>query len=773
MMERQAPLTFGELLRRYRVAAVLTQQELAARAGLSTRAVSDLERGVKGQPHPDTVRRLATALGLDGTVRRSFEAARRRQAGRRSEGTVASSAGGDQSELGTQAVPLVGRVREQALLEHHLSGEGPPVLLLAGEPGIGKSRLLRVAAERAARAGWCVLQAGCQRRSGQEPFAPVLGAFNAYIRQRPEEALRADLRGCAWLVRLLPELADGPIERLAGWVLPPEQERRLMMEAAERFTANIAGPAGTVLLLDDLQWAGADALDMLATLVRSTEGPPRRVIGAYRDTELAAHHALAVLLADLAHAGLAWQRSLAPLTPEEAGQLLDQLLAGTGVSSTAVREQVVRLAGGVPFYLVSYAQGVRRDTGESGAPLTVPWDLAQGIRQRVAALAEGARQVVGLAAVIGRVVPRTLVLAAAAQPAAEVSVALDAAQRARLLEPEGADTYRFVHDVIHEVVATDLGAAHRALLHRRIAEVLESQGGAAVELLGYHYDRAGASEKAALYLEQAGDRAWAQHATVAAEGYYRDAVERRDRLGKTHESARVREKLGLVLLTTAHHDAALQALEEAAATYRTAHDDESLGRVTARIGRVHESRGTPAEGVQRVQPLVERLEACGPSPGLVTLYARLADLLWACGRYRAQRAAAQRAIDLARQVGDDHSLAEALWEHGIAQLTAGHLAEARSALEEAVPRAEAVGALDSHIEPLLLLSVIFLRYGAVEHSRLTCTRALSLAERSCFSEYVTAATARLAIISFVLGDWAQACRYGEEALALSRSLGPS
>src|SRR5207302_3436279 len=165
--------------------------------------------------------------------------------------------------------PLVGRGRELALVERHLAGEGAPLLLFAGEPGIGKSRLLREAGRRAASHGLRVLEGGCQRRGGQEPFAPLLGAIKRYLSTRTPAELRGDLRGCAWLVRLLPELADGPIEPLPAWTVPPEQERRLMYEAVARFLANVAGPEqGTLLLLDDLQWAGSDALDLFATLVR-------------------------------------------------------------------------------------------------------------------------------------------------------------------------------------------------------------------------------------------------------------------------------------------------------------------------------------------------------------------------------------------------------------------------------------------------------------------------------------------------------------------------
>src|SRR5437764_10235180 len=181
------------------------------------------------------------------------------------------------------------------------AGEGRPVLLLVGEPGSGKTRLLHAALPRAAGQGLRVLEGGCQRRGGHEPYAPLLGALQRHIRHASPARQRTELAGCAWLVRLLPELAGGAIAPLPGWTLPPEQERRLMVDAVIRFLANVAGPAGTLLVLDDLQWAGPDALDLLTALVHAAAEVPLRVIGAYRDTEVQPQDPLAVTLADLAH----------------------------------------------------------------------------------------------------------------------------------------------------------------------------------------------------------------------------------------------------------------------------------------------------------------------------------------------------------------------------------------------------------------------------------------------------------------------------------------
>jgi transcriptional regulator with XRE-family HTH domain len=234
-------VTFAALLKRYRLAAGLTQEGLAERANLSVRGLSNLERGVRHLPQHATIGLLAEALRLTGPDRATFEAAARAHS--------ALSPTRCQPPTGGTLPPLVGRARELAVLERHLAGEGAPVLVLAGELGIGKSRLLQEAGQRAPSQGWRVLQGGCQRRGGQEPYAPLLGALKRYIRDQAPVQLRADLQGCAWLVRLLPELTEGPIEPLPSWTLPPEQERRLMFEAVARFLANVAGPSGSAGLL--------------------------------------------------------------------------------------------------------------------------------------------------------------------------------------------------------------------------------------------------------------------------------------------------------------------------------------------------------------------------------------------------------------------------------------------------------------------------------------------------------------------------------------------
>src|SRR5438270_3617226 len=156
-------------------------------------------------------------------------------------------------------------------------------MLLTGEPGIGKTRLLREAVARATAAGKVVMAGGCHRRGDHEPFAPVLEAIQAYLRLEDAENLPELLRGCGWLAQLMPELTDGPLQTLAADQVPPEQVRRLVFAAVTRFLSNASGGRGLLLVLDDLQWAGRDGLDLLAFIVESADKIGLRLLGAYRD----------------------------------------------------------------------------------------------------------------------------------------------------------------------------------------------------------------------------------------------------------------------------------------------------------------------------------------------------------------------------------------------------------------------------------------------------------------------------------------------------------
>lgn len=436
---------FGDLLKRYRVAAHLTQEELAERARLSAKAISALERGVNRAPHKETLRVLMHALRLHPHDRSALKAAIRQQHLRergkqheqrersardfllyglhdpvpRTPGWTHLDVDARQSGLRpTQlqfrlqdvwrpAAHFVGRIPELALMGQHLHEAGPPVFFVVGEPGMGKTRLLQEAALRAAAAGFGILEGGCQRWSGQATYVPLLTALETCVHNLSPKLLRASITGCEWIARLLPELGEVPEGEL-GTPLAPDQERRLMFRAVARFLTNLratTGMQGLVLLLDDVQWAGLDALALLSSLAGMAATIPLRVFAAYRSTEVSPRAALLDVMSDLMRAGLAVRIELGPLAPEEASVLLSDLLLESGAASgsASTRRSVetgqaieteqdaqdrsgasvkalglahllpehlhalLQRTGGVPFFLVSCAQELRHAVARTSA----------------------------------------------------------------------------------------------------------------------------------------------------------------------------------------------------------------------------------------------------------------------------------------------------------------------------------------------------------------------------------------------------------------------
>jgi transcriptional regulator with XRE-family HTH domain len=652
--------SLGDLLRRHRLAAGLSQAELADRAGLSRRGVSDIERGAIQAPHHDTLARLADALELAAADRTTLHAAAR--------GRFIQELAEPRSASATQPT-LVGRQQELALIERHLAGETAPLLMFAGEPGIGKSRLLAEAATQASARGWRVIAGGCTRRSGQAPYEPILSALAQELRSIPPARQRLDLQGCGWLVRLLPELLEAHLVPAPTWTLPPDQERRLIFDAVARYLANMSGPKGTLLLLDDLQWAEGDALALLEALVgKATQSHSGtvRLLGAYRLTEVHLEDPLGLLLADLAREGAVERYQLPLLTHEEASALLAQLWPQGEETDIelAARAEALHRADGLPFYLVC---GVRA-FADKGGPLNtaagsrqIPASVAESVQARVAALPVAARSLIGAAAVAGRVVPGALLLATTSLTEDETLEALKALSRAGLLVEGAEESYRFSHDLIREVIEEELGSQQRRTLHRRLAEALERDSGLErkrlVAEIASHYLAAGEHRRALPYVLLAGDQAEAVYAHVEAKDHYQTALDLAQRLGDTPHEALALEKLGGALWEgEVYLNEAREMSDRAAQLFQSLGDREGELRALAAIALRHGGIGQVEACEARLLPRLAALEADATAqdgPGLARVYANLATVYSKGFRRRETLDALERGEHFARTVQDD------------------------------------------------------------------------------------------------------------------------
>ncbi|HEX3271466.1 MAG TPA: AAA family ATPase [Ktedonobacterales bacterium] len=718
------PTAFGSLLKRLRVAAGLTQETLAERAGLSVRAISDLERGVNRAPHDDTLQLLVEALSLHPADRAALIAATQQPAD--SSFTLLQGKG-QMSAFEGAAPAFVGRRNELAALDRHLAGEGPPILLLAGEPGIGKSRLLREATQAAPGYGLRPLEGGCQR-SGQDPYQPIVRALSRYIWTQPHEQLRSDLQECAWLTRLLPEVHAGLVETAPGVATTPDHERRLIFDAVRRFLTRIGGPAGVLLALDDLQWAGPDALDLIATLAHDAATIPLRIVATYRDTESPRGEPLSTMVDDLARERLATHLRLNALAPDEADALLRAMLVGLDARPerfAPVVQQVLRRAEGAPFFLVSWAQGLRTGALSLDAPDAVPADVAQSIRQRVDALPPVVRELLGAAAVIGRRTPRLLLLAVAREldyRERKTLDALEAAVRARLLLEDGEDGYQFAHDLVREVIGQDLSAARRAALHRHAARRLEAAPSvASPALIASHYLRSDEPERAFTHLLKAAEHAHTASAYREETAFLGDAITLASRQENPAHVAdlylrRARAFLPLALWSDADHELDLalailppeekerriQILLERAQVSHWLHGPDEIRRYARPALELADESGRDDLAAQamcrlaladssegKVRASVEEYERAFARAGEERLASVVAgveysglDLYW-LGEYKAAVARGRQAVALARETQEIIYLARGLGNLGLALTGDGQYDEALRVFEEA------------------------------------------------------------------------------------------
>jgi transcriptional regulator with XRE-family HTH domain/tetratricopeptide (TPR) repeat protein len=718
------PTAFGSLLKRLRLAAGLTQETLAERAGLSVRAISDLERGINRTPHDDTLQLFVEALAPHPADQAALVAATQQPA----ETSFALLQGsGSHSTQDGATPPFVGRLQELRALDHHLAGEGPPVLLLAGEPGIGKSRLLREAAQAAIGYGLRPLEGGCQR-SGQDPYQPLVRALSRYIWTQQHEQLRNDLRECAWLARLLPEVHSGLIEIAPSVATTPDHERRLIFDAVRRFLIHIAGPTGVLLALDDLQWAGPDALDLIATLAHDAVTIPLRIVGTYRDTEAPPGAPLSVMMDDLARDRLLTRLRLNTLTIEEAEALLRAMLRGINAEATAIDpvvRQVLRKAEGAPFFLVSWAQGLRSGSLSLDAPDAVPSDIAHSIHQRVDALPPVVRELLGVAAVIGRRAPRLPLLAVAREMEyreRETLDALEAAVRARLLLEDGEDGYQFAHDLVREVIGQDLSAARRAALHRHVARRLEETPSAvSAALIAYHYMRSDDQQRAFTHLLKAAALAHTTSAYREETAFLGDAITLASRQENPALIAdlhlrRAGAFLPLALWSDADHELALalailppeererriQALLDRAqvshwlrgpaeiryyARPALALADESgrddlAAQAMCRLALADSSEGKVRASVEQYERAFERAGESRLASVVAGVEYSGLDLYW-LGEYKAAITRGRKAVALARETQEIIYLARGLGNLGLALTGDGQYDEALRVFEEA------------------------------------------------------------------------------------------
>ena len=449
--------------------------------------------------------------------------------------------------MGSFVTPVfVGRSQELRQLDHTLAAvqaDAGRCVLVSGEAGIGKSRLIAEIRTRAIGRGFTTLEGRCFEQDRSFPYAPLIDMLRPFLAQGPVSDRLAALGPlAAELVKLLPELASHLSRSQSTLLLEAEVEQRRLFEALTGLFLHQAEAGPLLLIVEDLHWSDQASLEFLLYLVRRLADHPILLLLSSRRVE--AQAGLVELLAGLDREPIAQEFRLKPLTRAEVAQLLQAILAQPQDLSAEFVAAIYSLTEGNPFFAeeictslidsgdIYYAAGQWRRKPLS--QIDIPDSVQRLVQPRLDRLSQPARQLIDLAAVSGRSFDFAVLQALTGHSDGELLALVKELMAAQLVVEESADRFAFRHALTREALYGRLLARERQTLHGRLVQAIEQihagSPEAHLEALAYHTFEAALWPKALDYGQRAGEKALALYAPHAAVEQFSRALTAASRL---------------------------------------------------------------------------------------------------------------------------------------------------------------------------------------------------------------------------------------------------
>jgi predicted ATPase len=440
---------------------------------------------------------------------------------------------------------FVGRQQEmgslKAALEDTISGQGR-LIMLVGEPGIGKTRTAEELATLARQQGAAALWGRCPEERGAPPFWPWVQIIRSYMGEREPGTLRSQLgAGAADIAHVVSEMREvlpelPPLPPMQD----PEQARFRLFDSITSFLKQASHKQPLLLVLDNLHWADPSSLRLLEFTAQELAEARVLVIGTYRDIEVSRGHPLYHTLGELTHQRLYQRVLLRGMNQGDVGRVMETV-GKVGLPQELVAT-VHQHTGGNPLFVGEVVRLLAQEglllperlDGLKGWDFRLPEGIREVIGRRLDRLSGRCNEILPIASVIGREFSIRLLGQIVQQPEEQVLEVLEEALAARIIEelPRPVGRYQFTHALIQETLASELTTTRKVRLHARIAESLEKLYGQQAEAhaaeLAQHFAEAEAvlgAEKLVQYSLLAGEKALAAYAWEEALQHFQRGLE--------------------------------------------------------------------------------------------------------------------------------------------------------------------------------------------------------------------------------------------------------
>ena len=666
---------------------------------------------------------------------------------------------------------FVGRARELvrlAELAAAAAGGEPAFVLVGGESGVGKSRLVAEFAGRAAAGGARILSGDCVDLGGGElPYAPLVAALRGVDPHQLEQMLG---RGAKELAPLLPQL-EGEDTAL---VATSHAQGRLF-ELLLALLAGLGADQPLVLTVEDAHWADPSTRDFLSFLIRNRRRERLMVIVTYRTDELHRRHPLRAFLAEADRARTT-RLTLERFTRDE---LTDQLtgILGHAPPARLIDDLYVRAEGNPFFTEELLAAGGGHGDGR------LPDDVREALMLRIELLSADAQAVLRVAAAAGPSVRHGLLVAATPlEPDALLAGVREAVAHHVLVQEPGSDAYRFRHALLREAIADDLLPGERGPIHASLGRALSedpslsvSGRGVAAEL-AFHWSAAHDLPAAFAASAQAGAEAERMAAFAEANVHFERAAEL---WHAVPEQLREASPSRVELLRRAAEAALLSgdggravALGRSALALVDADQDPALAAgLHERIGRFLVLSGLSQDALDELGQAVELMPAGAPPADRARVLSAEAHLLMLMGRGAEAQERCEVALALAREAGSRHSECAILNTLGGSLAMSGDDEGGLARLLEARTLAEEISDPEELIRVYINLPEILDRMGRLQEAVEVSREGVAMARREGIPAGLPSLISELVVRLIRVGRWSEADEILPEALAATEGWG--